>query len=182
MPVAAHRVRMVTQPTVAGSTRSRTGANQGLPSASRHPTPSGAGDAGPGFGDLQSGMALAGGIAAGLYQRERTGSRGAVPPGRPAGRAAPGRTGRERSAGPGKRPYPASRPRKREGDRARAGSDPVRRHRRRRRLRPGRPRAVVNRWRPKSRRGGTASHRRDGSNGTGTCRSSNRPAPRALPR
>lgn len=32
---------------------------------------------GPGFGDLQSGMALAGGIAAGLYQRERTG-RGTV--------------------------------------------------------------------------------------------------------
>jgi crotonobetainyl-CoA:carnitine CoA-transferase CaiB-like acyl-CoA transferase len=28
---------------------------------------------GPGFGDLQSGMALAGAIAAGLYQRERTG-------------------------------------------------------------------------------------------------------------
>jgi crotonobetainyl-CoA:carnitine CoA-transferase CaiB-like acyl-CoA transferase len=32
---------------------------------------------GPGFGDLQAGMALAGGIAAGLFQRERTG-RGSV--------------------------------------------------------------------------------------------------------
>ena len=32
---------------------------------------------GPGFGDLQAGMALAGGIAAGLFQRERTG-RGTV--------------------------------------------------------------------------------------------------------
>ena len=28
---------------------------------------------GPGFGDLQSGMALAGGIGAALFQRERTG-------------------------------------------------------------------------------------------------------------
>jgi crotonobetainyl-CoA:carnitine CoA-transferase CaiB-like acyl-CoA transferase len=48
----------------------RSGAAQGVtPAGQEYPSPM----PGPGFGDLQSGMALAGGIGAALFQRERTG-------------------------------------------------------------------------------------------------------------
>ena len=72
--VAARRGRGASCRNAVGSTGSRTGRARGRRSASRrrrHSVPLAM--PGPGFGDLQSGMALAGGIGTALYHRERTG-------------------------------------------------------------------------------------------------------------